>query len=110
MTERDNWGNCDANGNGFWKGLWAGRIIAALCILFLLVDAGVKLLNLTPVVEGTVRLGYAASVLPALGTILLISTTAYAIPRTSVLGVILLISVARPRRTCASRSHSTFQL
>jgi len=34
------------------KGLWAGRIISALMVLFLLFDSGLKVLRLAPAVEG----------------------------------------------------------
>ncbi len=49
-----------------------------------------KLARVRAAVEGTVKLGYADSVLVPLGITLLISTLLYAIPRTSVLGAILL--------------------
>ena len=35
---------------------WAGRIISGLVMAFLLFDASIKLMELAPVVEGTVRL------------------------------------------------------
>lgn len=43
-----------------------------------------------PVVEAFQRLGFPTSLSPAIGIILLVSTILYAIPRTSVLGVVLL--------------------
>jgi hypothetical protein len=70
--------------------LWAGRIISALVALFLLFDSTIKVLKLAPALEGTVRLGYPVSVVFPLGIILLTCTVAYLIPRTSVLGAILL--------------------
>jgi DoxX-like family len=72
------------------KRLWAGRIISLVTALFLLVDAIMKLVKPAPVVEATVRLGYAESVIIGLGIVLLISTVLYLIPTTSVLGAILL--------------------
>jgi hypothetical protein len=72
------------------KLLWAGRIISALVVLFLLFDATVKLLKLPVAVEGTTRLGYPASVVFPLGIVLLACVALYVIPRTSVLGAILL--------------------
>jgi hypothetical protein len=71
-------------------GLWAGRIISTLVVLFLLFDAGIKLLNLGPAVEGTVKLGYPASVVVPLGMVLLACVLLYVIPRTAILGAILL--------------------
>jgi hypothetical protein len=70
--------------------LWAGRIVSALVVLFLLFDAGMKLLNLPPAVEGTAKLGYPASVVVPLGMVLLACVLLYIVPRTSILGAILL--------------------
>jgi hypothetical protein len=70
--------------------LWASRIVRALTILFLLVDAIVKVLGLAPAVEGTVRLGYPESTVLGIGIIELVCLVAYVIPRTSILGAILL--------------------
>ena len=72
------------------KRLWAGRIMSALPALFLLVDGIAKLAKPAPVVEGTVKLGYPETVIVPLGIILLTCTILYVIPRTSVLGAILL--------------------
>ena len=72
------------------KKLWLGRILSALSILFLLFDSAVKLMKLPPAVQGTVELGYPPSVIVGLGMLLLACVVAYAIPRTSVLGAILL--------------------
>lgn len=71
-------------------GLWAGRIISGLIVLFMLFDAVVKLLKLPAAVEGTIRLGYPAGVVFPLGLVALTCIVLYAIPRTSVLGAILL--------------------
>ena len=72
------------------KRLWVGRILSALPSLFLLVDGAAKLVKPAPVVEGTVKLGYPETVIVPLGIILLTCTILYVIPRTSVLGAILL--------------------
>lgn len=68
----------------------AGRIVSVLVVLFLLFDAVAKVLRLAPVVEGTAKFGYSADVVLPLGLVLLVSTVLYAIPRTCVLGAILL--------------------
>jgi DoxX-like family len=70
--------------------LWAGWIISALPSLFLLMDGVMKLLKPAIVVETTVQLGYSESVILGLGIVLLASTVLYLIPRTAVLGAILL--------------------
>ncbi|WP_243294531.1 DoxX family protein [Geothrix mesophila] len=70
--------------------LWAGRILSALPILFLLFDGIAKVLQLPPVLEGTAKLGYPLGVVVPLGLTLLACTVLYAVPRTSVLGAIFL--------------------
>ena len=72
------------------KRLWAGRIISLLPALLLLVDAVMKFIKPAPVVQETVRLGYAESAIVPIGVVLLVCTVLYLIPRTSVLGAILL--------------------
>ena len=49
-----------------------------------------KLMKARVAVEGTIQLGYPESVIVWLGIVLLASTLLYAIPRTSILGAILL--------------------
>lgn len=70
--------------------LWAGRIVSWLIALFLLLDGVAKLFKPAPVVEGTVKLGYSESVIVPLGIVLIACTVLYLIPRTAVLGAILL--------------------
>jgi hypothetical protein len=70
--------------------LWTGRILTAITFLFLALDGVMKLFKPAPVVEGTVQLGYPESVIVGLGIVLLVSTILYVIPRTAVLGAILL--------------------
>ncbi|SRR5579883_2511933 len=70
--------------------LWTGRVLSTVAALFLLFDGAMKLVKPTFVVEATVRLGYSEGVIVPLGVVLLVSTVLYLIPRTSVLGAILL--------------------
>ena len=72
------------------KRLWSGRIISGLPVLFLLLDGIMKLIKPVVVVDTTVRLGYPESVIVGLGIVLLLCTVVYIIPRSSVLGAILL--------------------
>lgn len=72
------------------KALWAGRIISALPILFLLIDGIMKLFKPALVVEATVQLGYPETIIIPLGIVLTACTVLYLIPRTAVLGAILL--------------------
>jgi hypothetical protein len=53
-------------------------------------DGVMKLFKPAVVVEGTVKLGYQETVIVPLGIVLLTCTVLYIIPRTSILGAILL--------------------
>jgi DoxX-like family len=70
--------------------IWSARILGALVTVFLLVDGAGKVLRLAPYVEGTAKVGYPATCLVPLGMVLVASTILYAIPRTAVLGAVLL--------------------
>ena len=72
------------------KTLWVGRILVALSALFLLFDAAGHLMVPAAVVEAFNRLGYPLSLSPALAIIELVCLVAYLIPRTAILGAILL--------------------
>lgn len=70
--------------------LWAGRAISGLAAAFMLLDAAMKLAKPTQVAEAFVRTGWPLELSVTLGAILLGSTILYVIPRTVVLGAILL--------------------
>ena len=70
--------------------LWLGRIVSWLLALLLLVDGVAKLFKPGPVVEGTVKLGYAESAIIPIGIVLIVCTILYLLPVTEVLGAILL--------------------
>src|SRR5689334_14475933 len=70
--------------------VWAGRILSGLPALFLTVDGAMKLFKPAVVVQGTVQLGYPESCIVVLGIVLLTGTILYVVPRTAVLGAILL--------------------
>jgi hypothetical protein len=72
------------------KMLWAGRIISALPVLMLLLSGVMKLMKPASVVQGFAHFGYPESVIFSIGIIELACTVVYLIPRTSVLGAILL--------------------
>jgi len=72
------------------KKLWVGYAISALVLLFLLFDSLGKLLKVAPVLEGSAQLGYPEGSIVGIGVVLLLCTILFAIPRTSVLGAILL--------------------
>jgi uncharacterized membrane protein YphA (DoxX/SURF4 family) len=72
------------------KKLWAGRIISALPVLMLLFSAVMKFMKPPSVVQEIARLGYPENLLLVMGCLELFCTVMYVIPRTSVLGAILL--------------------
>ena len=69
---------------------WAGIIMSGLPILFMLMDGSMKLFKPEVVVKSTVELGYNENVIVPLGIVLLACTVLYIVPRTAVLGAILL--------------------
>ena len=71
---------------------WTGYVMSGLVILFLLFDGGMKLVPLEIVTETSAQLGLPpdAAFARLLGILTLIGVVLYAIPRTSVLGAILL--------------------
>jgi DoxX-like family len=69
---------------------WAGYVTSALPALFLLLDGVMKLFKPALVVEATTKLGYQENVIVPLGIVLVLCTVLYLVPRTSVIGAILL--------------------
>ncbi len=69
---------------------WAGRILSGLAVAFLTWDALIKLITLAPVAEAFTRLGYPVSLATGIGILELVCVAIYAIPRTSLVGAVLL--------------------
>ncbi len=67
-----------------------GRIISVLCVLFCLFDAISKLVKESHSMKGSVELGWPESGVQGIGVLLLVCTIIYIIPRTAILGAILL--------------------
>jgi hypothetical protein len=72
------------------KRLWGSRIMSGLPALFLLMDGTMKLFKPAVVVEATKQLGYPESTIVGIGLVLLASTLLYLVPRTAILGAVLL--------------------
>ena len=70
--------------------LWTGRILGALVVLALLADAGVSLFAPHLLAKNMQETGFPTELSPVVGAILAVCTVLYAIPRTSVLGAILM--------------------
>jgi hypothetical protein len=68
----------------------AGWIMAAIAVLFLLFDAVTKLMVVRPVVDAMAQLGYPVARARTIGAVLLVCLALYLMPRTTILGAILL--------------------
>ncbi len=69
---------------------WISYILQSLIVLLFLMGATMNLLQTEEAIGGATELGYPESTVFYLGLILLLSTILYIIPRTAVLGAILL--------------------
>ena len=67
-----------------------GHVCTGLAAIFLAFDTVLKVLRLGPAVEGTIALGYPANSVHWIGIIELVCLVLYLVPRTSVLGGLLL--------------------
>jgi len=72
------------------KALWTSRVMRAIVVLFLIMDAGIHLAQPAPVVQAMQQLGFAPQAAVTLGVLELVLTALYVIPRTSILGALLL--------------------
>lgn len=72
------------------KMLWTGRIVSAVPVLMLIMSAVMKFARPPPVVEGFAHLGLPVTLAFGLGALELACTAIYLVPRTAVLGAILL--------------------
>src|ERR1700723_3566371 len=77
-------------GEGSGKMIWAGRILTVLTALFMLLDGVMKIVKPPQVLQANVRLAYPISTLSGVGVALIVRTLIYLIPRTSILGAVLL--------------------
>ena len=69
--------------------LWTGRVLSTLPVLMLTMSGVMKLMGPPEIVQGFQNYGYDASILVPLGVVELACTLLYVIPRTAVLGAIL---------------------
>lgn len=70
--------------------LWTGRVLSTIVVLFMLFDGIMKFMKPKIVVDTTVQLGYAEHHIAIIGFLATLSAILYAIPRTSVLGAVIL--------------------
>lgn len=76
-----------SNSKAMYRTGWG---MSGLVILFMLFDGITKLMLVPQVVEATNEIGYPGNVIRPIGIILLLCTILYAVPRTAVIGAILL--------------------
>ena len=69
---------------------WTGRVLSALAVAFMAFDGVLHILKPAPVVQAFARLGYPLGASVGLGILELVFTVLYVIPRTAVLGAVLL--------------------
>ena len=72
------------------RALWTGRTLSTLVVLFLLFDSITKIMKEPHVIAASAQLGFSAGKIVGIGVILLVCTILYSIPRTAILGAILL--------------------
>jgi DoxX-like protein len=70
--------------------LWTGRIMSAIPVLITLMSSMMKLVRAPAVVEGVARTGFSPGLIVPIGILELVCVVVYLIPRTAVLGAILL--------------------
>jgi len=70
--------------------VWIGRGLNALAVLFLVMDGGMKVARAAPSVEGTLALGFPDASVVGIGVLLLACVAIFLIPRTALIGAILL--------------------
>lgn len=95
--------------------LWTARVLTTLTVLFMLFDVTGHFLKPAPVVEAFARLGVPINLSETLAILLLVCTILYAIPRTAVLGAILITgylggAVSIHMRAGSSRFETVFPI
>jgi len=69
--------------------LWCGRVMSAVPVLMLVMSGVMKLAKTQQVVDGFVHFGFPLGMIAGLGVLEILCTVVYLIPRTSILGAIL---------------------
>ena len=70
--------------------IWTGRLLGALVVLSLLADAGVNVFLPHLLAENLAKIGFPMGLAPIIGSVLFVCVLLYTIPRTSVLGAVLI--------------------
>ncbi len=72
--------------------LWTGRVLKALIVVFLMVDAIMKVIKHPIYVKATTEFGLPESCVVVLGVYLLIATILYVLPKTVMYGILFLVA------------------
>lgn len=73
--------------------IWVGRGMSGLLVAFMLMDSIIKLILIQPVIDTMTQMGLPVAMARPIGAIELAVTVLYAVPRTSLLGAVLLTAV-----------------
>ncbi len=71
-------------------GLWTGRVLGGIAIIFMIFDSVIHLMVVQPVVDSFNQLGYPVDLAVILGVLELVCLVMYMVPGTSILGAVLL--------------------
>jgi hypothetical protein len=71
------------------KAIWAGRVVSAIPVFMLVLSGSFKLAGGEQMLKDWAIFGYPASVLAPIGILEILCAVLYVIPRTSVLGAVL---------------------
>ncbi|MFA7262784.1 MAG: DoxX family protein [Caulobacter sp.] len=74
-------------------GLWTGRAMTTLFVLFLLMDSVIKLIPIQPVIKTMTEMQLPVTMARPIGIIELVSLALYLWPRTAVVGAVLFMGV-----------------
>ena len=70
--------------------IWAGRIVSTLVVLFCAFDGLMKVIKEPHVIAASAEFGFSNNEMVLIGVLMLACTVLYAIPRTAILGAVLL--------------------
>lgn len=70
--------------------IWTGRVLSGLVIAFMIFDGGITVITFDFVAKGMTEFGLPLDYARPLGAVMLLCALLYALPRTSILGAVLL--------------------
>ena len=70
--------------------VWTGRVLSGLIVVFMLVDGIGKVLKIQPVLDAFAEMNFPVKLAVPIGLIDIVCAVLFAIPRTAVLGAVLL--------------------